>query len=299
MPILLALLASTAWGTVDFMGGLASRRAHPVAVTFTAEVVGLLLLIPATFVVSGDPSATDIGLGLVAGVGGALALTLFYRALAVGRMSVVAPITGAMTATVPVIAGVVLGERPGPLAIVGIFGALVAIALVSAGSEKLDELETLPDGVTRIVAPGTAGARLRRPRIGEVPLSILCGALFGSFLVLLHQTGDGSGLWPLTASFLGGALAVGVLARAVGSPLIVPRVVAPMMLASGVLGAAGGILYVIATRSGLLTVVAVLSSLYPAVTVGLARVVLHERFGRMQAVGLGLVVVSVVLLGTG
>jgi drug/metabolite transporter (DMT)-like permease len=135
--------------------------------------------------------------------------------------------------------------------------------------------------------------------LGEVPLSILCGALFGSFLVLLHQTGDDSGLWPLTASFLGGVVAVAVLSRLVSSPLITPRVVAPMMLAAGTLGATGGVLYVIATRSGLLSVVAVLSSLYPAVTVGLARIVLHERFGRVQTVGLGLAVISVVLLGTG
>ncbi len=292
MAILLALLASTAWGTVDFLGGLASRRANPVAVTFTSELIALVLLVPATLIVGGHPSATDLGLGLIAGVGGALALTLFYRALAIGRMSVVAPITGATTATVPVVAGLILGERPGPLAVVGIVGALVAIAFVSAGSEH--ELAD-PAAATR----HPVGSHLRPMRLGEVPLSIMCGTLFGSFLVLLHQTGDGSGLWPLGASFVGGVVAVAVLSRAVSSPLITPRVVAPMMLTAGFLSATGGVLYVVATRSGLLSVVAVLSSLYPAVTVALARVVLHERFGRVQAVGLGLAVVSIVLLGTG
>ena len=292
MAILLALLASTAWGTVDFLGGLASRRANPIAVTFTSEAIALILLVPATLIVGGDPSATDLGLGLIAGVGAALALTLFYRALAVGRMSVVAPITGATTATVPVVAGVILGERPGPLAIVGIVGALLAIAFVSAGSEH-----ELNDPVPPTRHP--VGSHLRPLRLGEVPLSIMCGALFGSFLVLIHQTGDHSGLWPLAASFLGGVLAVTVLSRATSSPLVTPRVVAPMMVTAGTLSAGGGVLYVVATRSGLLSVVAVLSSLYPAVTVGLALVVLHERFGRVQTVGLGLAVISVVLLGTG
>ncbi|MCU1458186.1 MAG: protein of unknown function transrane [Actinomycetia bacterium] len=303
MAILFALLASTSWGTVDFLGGLASRRAHPVAVTFTSEGIAFLLLVPVTLVVKGAPSATDIGLGLVAGIGGALALTLFYRALAVGRMSVVAPITGATTATVPVIAGVILGERPGPGALAGILGALVAIALVSAGTgPSLVEAGPPDPEIAEPPAPSAPAAPAagpRPPRLGEVPLSILCGALFGSFLVLIHQTGDDSGLWPLTASFAGGVAAVAVLARFLSSPLLAPRVVAPMMVTAGILGAGGGVLYVAATHSGLLSVVAVLSSLYPAVTVGLARVVLHERFGRVQALGLALAAISIVLLGSG
>ncbi len=276
MATLLALASAVVYGMADFCGGLASRRAATVAVVTVSQaagLVGLLLVLP---LLGGDPTGTDLVWGAVAGTTGAAGLLLFYRALAVGVMSVVAPVTAVSTAALPVLGGLLLGERIGLLAALGIVLALTAVVLVAAEGG----LSSLLDA-----------------RLGTVAPALASGVVFGVFFILLDRTGEDSGLSPLVAARVVSVLLVGTLALASGRSLRVPRLALPVVLLAGVGDMAANALFLVATQvGGSLAITGVLASLYPASTVVLAQVVLRERLAGAQRAGLAVAAAAVVLI---
>ena len=281
---MLALAAAASWGTSDFLGGLAGRRTErdiTLSIAFLSQLLGLVGLTAIALLVGGDPlTRRDVLLAVAAGLGGAVGVGLLYRGLRIGRMGVVAPVTGAGAAVLPVVVGVVMGEVPSTLAWVGVAAALVAIVLVSR--EPGDTL----------AARAGFGADGLAEAIGA-------GIGFGIIFVLLDQVSAGSGLLPLIpmkVAACGLLLTVGLVGR---QPLVPPRVAIAPVLGVGVLDNLANVAYLLATREGLLAIVAVVSSLYPVGTVLLARGVLREHLHPTQLGGLALAGLGVGLIAVG
>nr|WP_237521283.1 EamA family transporter [Streptomyces sp. SID4925] len=272
--MLLALGSSFAYGCADFLGGLGARKAHVLRTVMIAAPAGLaveLLLWP---LLGASYDAGAVGWGAASGVASAAAFALLYRTLAIGPMNVLSPVTAMVSAALPVAAGLLQGERLGAAGLVGLPLALVAVVLVSAGH----------------------GAGSVRPSRTALLLASGAGGAIALQLILLHQAPSDSGVAPLIAG------------RAVSSALtltaavLLRRRLGPERPAYAVSGAAGvldslaNLLFLLAARSGDLAVVAVITALYPAGTVLLARGVLAERVHRGQIVGLGTAAVAVGLL---
>jgi drug/metabolite transporter (DMT)-like permease len=272
VAVFLGVLVALSYGAGDFLGGLATRSqavATVVAASQAAALAVLVVVVPP----EGSPFAWgDVGLGAAAGSVGVVGILLLYQGLATGAMGVVAPITAVGAAVVPLVVGLATGERPDPLALVGAAIALGAVALVAGG--------------------GPTGGSGTRPLL----LAVGAGAAFGLVFVLLGATDESSGFWPL----LGGRVAsVGLLLAWLirsGTPFVPLPGTRLVVVGAGLLDVTANGLYLLAVREGLLSLVAVLSSLYPAATVVLARVVLHERLQPAQVAGLGLGLAGVTLI---
>lgn len=276
--VLLGLASATAYGAADFFGGLTNRRAPLLAVVGWSQFVGLAVLTPVVLVLGLGTMSASVGLwGAGAGVAGLAGVALLYHGLAVGTMSVVAPVAGLLGAGVPLLWGLATGERPAVLAFVGMAVALVAIVLVSRGDGK-----QAAAGAARGIGAG-AGA----------------GAAFGVMYILLAGAGESAGLWPVIIARATASTIVGVVALVTARLPVVPRAGYAGVAATGVLDMLANTLFVLATGSGLVSIVAVLSSLYPAATVILAGLFLHERLARSQIVGLGAAALGVVFIAVG
>lgn len=277
MSVPIALPAALAYGVADFTGGLASRRAPVLVATAGVQVVGLIVLLPFVFLLAGAPSGAAFGLGAAGGLAGATGLLLYLRGLAVGPMGVVAPLSAVVGAGLPLVIGIVWGERPNALTLLAIAVALVAILLATAGTSR-----------------GT-GARLG-PLLG-----LGAGLGFGLFFVALDATPPDSGLWPLLAGRLATAPVLVSLVlltheRPIGEPGVSDRSTRRLVAVSGVFDTGANVLFLLATRTGDLGVSAVIVSLYPVVVVLLARFVLNERLTGMQIGSAGLALGAGVLL---
>ena len=277
MASLLALLAAAAFGTSDFLAGLASRRLSAPTVTGIAQTLGLLVAGCAVLLFGGAGPRGDVLLwGAASGVGNLLGTLSLYHGLAVGRMSVVATLSGLLAALIPAIVGLALGDGLSTLTAVGIVVAIPAIALVSWHPET--------------ARAGGAGAGW----------GILAGLGFALLFVSLAQAGTGSGAWPLLA---GEAVCVAAIApwaaRSVAAAGRSDRRPVLVAVGAGVLAALANLMFLAATGHGELAVVAVLTSLYPGFTVILARIILAERWSRPQVVGLIAALVAVVLVSVG
>lgn len=274
IALLLALGSSLAYGCADFLGGLGSRKAHVLRTVMIAAPASLaveLLLWPffgASF------SAGALGWGAASGVASAAAFALLYRTLAIGPMHVLSPVTAVVSAALPVGVGLLQGEHLGVAGLVGLSLALVAVVLVSAGH----------------------GAGSARPSRTALLLALSAGAAIAVQLIFLNQAPSDSGVAPLivgrAVSSAVTLAAAGLMYRKLGSE----RPAYAMSAAAGVLDSVANLLFLLAARSGDLTVVAVITALYPAGTVLLARSVLAERIHRGQLVGLGTAAVAVSLL---
>jgi drug/metabolite transporter (DMT)-like permease len=277
MAIVLGLLAAMAWGTGDFAGGLATRRAAETAVVLGTETVGLVLLLILAPLVGGSPTGADLGLGAAAGLVGVAGLALLYRGLAQGRASVVAPLSAVGAALLQVGWGLARGEDPGGWALVGIVLALVAIGVVAGSADEPE-----------------AGRGLSRRAEIECGLGAAVG--FGLYLILISETSDGAGLWTIVAARAAPVVVLVLVLRFLRRPLVPGRDAVALVSAAGVTDAGANALLLLAVRDGLLSVVAPVANLYPAVTVLLARAFGHERIGRLRLAGLGLAVASLVLI---
>jgi drug/metabolite transporter (DMT)-like permease len=275
MPLLLAALSSVTFGVADFAGGLATRRAPALTVVVGVYGIGLVGVVALGPIFGGDPTVSDLWWGASAGVAGSLGLVLYYHALATTRMAVTAPVSAVVGALAPVVFGVLVGERPLPLAWVGIGFALPAVLLIGAGRRE-----------TRAV-DGRARAVL---------LGVVTGTLFGLFGILISRSAEGSGMWPLVTSRLSSTVLMVAVAVAFGRPVIAPRSVLVPVVLAGVLDIFANVMFLVAVRMELLSLVAVIMAMYPASTVALARIVLGERVDRVQAAGLGLAVVALALI---
>jgi drug/metabolite transporter (DMT)-like permease len=281
MVSVLALTAAAAYGIADFLGGVAARREAVTAVVLWSHVVGLVTMLLVAPLVGGQMSAQALAVGAAAGLIGAIGVTVFYRAMALGSMSVVAPIAALLSAAVPVLAGLGNGERPEAAAMVGILVALLAITLVS-----------------REPSNGADARRRSTLQVKVVALALGSGFAFGLFFVALDGVGDGVGIWPLVGARLASVglfLGLGMAGMTATAP---PRSAAAAAIGCGVLDSLANTFYLIALSHGLLSVVAVLTALYPAGTVILARWVLGERMSRVQQGGLALAAGAALLIAS-
>jgi drug/metabolite transporter (DMT)-like permease len=275
----LAVLSSIAYGAADFLGGLATKRGSTVfsAVVWSQATGLLVVLLALPFLPPASPTTTDLGWGAASGLAGGIGLAFLYRGLAIGVMSVVAPVTAVCAVIIPVAVGVALGERPTGVAVAGVALALVAIVLISQ-SGQVEERK---------------GART------GLAIAVVSGIAIGIFLVCLQRTGRSAGLWPLvparivSVSFFAVA---GLLAR----EKLLPRPESwPIVVGGGALDMVANIFYLLAVRQGPLSIVATLTSLYPAGTILLARIVLRERLRLVQLAGVACAVLAIVLIVSG
>lgn len=276
MAILLSLLAAASYGLADFVGGVTSKRVSPWSVALVAQLGGATLVFLLTLVVSGSPTGADLAWSVVGGLGNGFGTAFLYRGLSAGRMGVVAPVSGVGAALVPVAVGVLTGERPAALVWLGIVLALPGIWLVAREPAT---------------GPGRLGAGLAD--------GVLAGLGFGLLFAALAQIPAEAGFLPLALNQVVAGAVIVVVALALGSPWVPREPRALGGVVSGALGALATGAFLVATHSGYLTVTAVIASLYPAVTVMLAALVLREHVHRAQALGLGLCAVAVSLVAAG
>jgi drug/metabolite transporter (DMT)-like permease len=278
IAVILALGAAVAWGAADYLGGLKSRAVATLVVVAFGQATGLALV--AAFVAArGEepPEPRFFVYAALAGAAGAVGIGALYRGLAVGAMSIVAPIT-ATGAVIPVVVGVATGERPSTLQ-----GAGLALAL----------------GGVVLAARQQRGADLRGRVAAGVGLALLAALGIGSFLVALDAASEGGVAWALLVQrtvCLGLVLGAALLAR---PDLSFSRVDVAPILAIGALDMAANVLFAVASTRGLVSVVSVVASLYPVTTVVLARLLLEERIGRAQQLGVVAALSGVVLITAG
>jgi drug/metabolite transporter (DMT)-like permease len=275
MAALLALSAAVAYGVGDFLGGVAARRVPPTAVVLWSHMVGLALLAGLAPLVGGDLTVRALTIGAGAGLLGAVGITLFYRGLAVGTMSIVAPVAALLSAAVPVAVGIGTGERPSPAALAGIGLALGAVVLISRE------------------APHVAPSPHRWHALG---LAVVSGVAFGLFFVTIDRAGGDAGIWPLVGARLASVGLFAALGAARLTSAALPRGAVAAAVGCGLLDGSANVFYLLALGHGLLSVVSVLTALYPAGTVLLARYVLGEHLSPVQRAGLGIAGAAAVLI---
>ena len=275
--LLLALASSLAYGAADFLGGVAARGAHVLRVVVVAAPVSLLVELLLWPVVGATFDAGAVWWGVASGVASAAAFALVYRTLAIGPMSVLSPITALVSAALPVAVGLTSGESLSAVAVGGMLLAGVAIVIVSGGTD-------------------IHGAR---PGQKALVLAFGAGAAIALQLVCLDQAPDDSGIGPLLVGRAVSSAVVLAAAFVVRSSLGDTRPSLSASAAAGVLDSLANFAFLLAVRDGDLAIVAVITALYPASTVVLARAFLAERIGTVQLAGLGLAAVAVSLLAVG
>jgi drug/metabolite transporter (DMT)-like permease len=275
----LGLTSSLCWGVSDFIGGLSARRLPLLFVMVSSQAVGLAVVIGVVAIRgTGAPALVRLLPAVGGGLAGIAALTGFYRALAIGTMSVVAPIA-ATGVSVPVVVGIARGDHPAASQLVGIVIAVIGVVLAS-----------------REHGPGIEDGGASR---ASVALALLAAAGFGCYFVGVQSSARADPMWALLASRVAGVALLLVVAAVQGGIAVArPGRLWPLAL-MGVLDVSATGLYAVATRHGLLSVVSVAASLYPLATVLLARVVLGERVRRVQELGIAAALAGVVLMAAG
>jgi drug/metabolite transporter (DMT)-like permease len=331
LAVLLALAAAAGYGGSDYVAGLAARRASVVRVTMLAEATSAtLLLCVVPFISSQVPSLTSVLWGIAAGVSGAAGAMALYLGFRHADFSVASSVSAVGTAAFSVLAGVVLGEKPAALSLAGIALALPAIVAVSVPARQPATDATLPHqqatdtalpsqqaadvtlpsqqgqgpvtkerglgppGGSRGVAPPA-----RRGHAAGVALGLAAGAGFGLFFIGLNEAGSNSDLWPIVISQVAALVTVACLAMTTHDLGLPPTGARQLSLMTGAISAVGTTAFFLATHHGLLAITAVITSLYPATTILLARALSGERLTALRIIGLGLAAASVALIAAG
>src|SRR3954447_11335318 len=278
MAVLLALCSALAYGLSDFLGGILSRRTSAWSVAVVGQSSSAVCTSLVALLVAGDPRPSAFAWGVVAGIGGGMGTGFLYRGVASGRMGVVAAVSAVGAALVPVLTGTVTGERPSTLVWLGIVAAIPGIWLVSS-------------------SPDTPG---RRGSLAEGVLDgVLAGLGFGVLFAALGQVPDSAGWWPLAVCQVVSVPAVVAISVLMRAPWVPRGRVVRLAVFTGPLGATATAAFLLATQHGFLTVAGILASLYPASTVLLAALVLHERIHRAQGIGLAFCAAAVAFVGGG
>jgi uncharacterized membrane protein len=280
VAVALALASALCYGISDYLAGVTSRTWDPRVVTAVAQLIGLATAVVAVLLFPGEgPARAPLLWGALSGIGSAVGVLALYRGLAFGSMNVVAPLCGVLTCVIPAVVGILLGDQLTAVELAGIALAVPAVALVSRQQQSS--------------APGPR-------RTGGAPLGLLAGAGFGLLFVALDQAGTRHGAWPLLPGQAVSLLLVlpftlrGLRATAVpGARTLVTTAVA------GILSGGANLLYLLATRYGELAIVGVLSSLYPAGTVLIARFRLSEPWSRTQVTGMITAILAVIFVVIG
>jgi len=267
----LGLTSALVWGAGDFLGGLSSRRSSVLGALLVNEITGLgILILCALFFQEPFPSNVQIGWSAAAGLVGTLGLGALYLGLATARASIVAPVSAVIGALLPAIYGALTIGLPDTTTQIGFGFAIVAIVLVSYSNQGVGEMRALG-------------------------LAILAGIGFGLFFIFIHQAKDGGTFFPLV--FSRGAATPLVLALLLWRRAPLPsRPVLPLAMLSGIFDAGGNIFFLLSSTLGRLDVATILSSLYPASTVILSRIILHEKISRLQQLGVVLALAAIVLI---
>jgi uncharacterized membrane protein len=270
----LALAAAVSWGIGDFLGGLKSRTLRPIAVLIVAQPIGGALLGIWVAIRGEGPPGTEVLWASLAAIFGTIGLIAFYRGMAAGALSIVAPIAGA-GAAIPVVWGLARGDHPTAYQELGFVAALVGVVLASF--ERRPEAARLAAGV------------------GWAAIAMVA---FGAYYVPMHAASQGDFLW---AAFVFRLTSTALVAAAwlALRPPSARRADLPALAAIGVLDTGGNVFFAAASEHGLVSVVSILASLYPVVTVLLARAVLHERVHRSQELGIALALSGIVLISAG
>ena len=280
-----ALAAAALYGSADFLGGVASRRARAASVLLISTPVGVVVIVAAALLTGAPFQAGGLGWALAAGAVGGAGLIIFYGGLAAGPMSVVAPVSALVSTVVPVGVAMAMGERAGAAVYAGAALCLVAIVLVS------------------MERPGPGPGRPPAPA-GPVPSRGLgygaaSGLAFGIFFLFIRNAATSGVLWPMCLARVAGTVVILAAAVWLGTRPPGPgagRWVLPAVVGAGVLDATANVCYLLAARAGLFGVAVVITSLYPGVTVLLARVMLGERMRAVQRVGLFLAAAGVAMV---
>jgi uncharacterized membrane protein len=275
VTVLLSLIAAAMYGIGDFAGGIASRSRNAITILITSYPIGAVLMLACLPLFPGKLTITTILYGIGGGLAGMLGVILMYSALALAPMNVVSPVTAVLAAIVPVVFGVITGERPAVAAWFGIVIGMIAVFLVSRTPEDH------PHGPIA-------------PKI--IVMALVAGMGFGLYFICLGHAPSNSGAWPLVIARITSALGIVPLAwrlkrigRVHGRLLAITAV-------SGICDAGANLFFLLATRHGYLSLASVITSLYPAGTVLLAVLLLREHTGRIQQLGLALAAASVVLI---
>ena len=282
LAVLLALAAAAGYGGSDYTAGLAARQASVVRVTVLVEVTSAaLLLCVIPFISSQGPTLTSVLWGAGAGASGVVGAMALYLGFRHAAFSVASSVSAVGSAAFSVLAGVALGEQPGPLSLAGIALALPAIVAVSAPASR----------------PGRQGPTGRHA-VG-VGVGLVAGAGFGLFFIGLNEAGSSTALWPIVIAPVSAMVTVTCVAAVTRDLRLPPAGARPLSVLAGAIGAAGTAMFFLATHHGLLAVTAVITSLYPAVTILLARALSGERLTPLRIIGLCLAAASVGLIAAG
>ncbi len=273
LALVFGLASALSWGAGDFSGGVATKRGNVYSVVLISQIIGgfflaiLALLLRETF-----PPVTDLAIGGIAGISGVIGLLALYSGLASGRMGIVAPLTAVLSATIPIIFSLFTEGIPPTLQIIGFLLALVAVWLLSG-------------------AGGSAGVQLV-----ELGYAVVAGSGFALFFILIDQANETSVFWPLVMARMASVtfLTIFVLVRGIWERPSQKQM--PLIILAGMLDALGNAFFTLSARYGRLDLAAILSSLYPASTVLLAQLILHERLGRSQWMGVIIALVAIVLI---
>ena len=275
MPIALAFACAVVYGIADYCGGRSTRTAPSLAVGMFGQIASLLLGVVAVLLLGTTvPAWHELAWGGIAGLASAVALTSFYHALSHGSMTVVAPITAVTSAVLPVAFGLVRGERPAPVAYVGMVLAVAAVALVS----------------------GAVGARHTVTRPSTIAFALVGGFGFAVIFIALGETASSSGIWPLVSSRVVSVVVISTVVLATHTAVRGHGRIWRLAALAGVLDMSANFLYLEAVRRGLLSIVVVVVALYPVSTVCLAFGLDRERVSRSQAVGMAMAVGALVLV---
>lgn len=268
------LAAVLAWGTSDFLGGYATRRANAFLFTTVVNIGGLVLMgILASTVHVQFPSGRSVAWVLAGGISGGASLAIFYRALSSGRMGLTAPVAAVLSAAIPTIFSIFSEGMPGKIPITGFFLAAVGLWLITRAEDG-----NTPEGIG---------------------LAVLAGIGFAGFYLCVRQAGDGSALWIATFTRCGGLLITGAIVLLQRNFRDITAAGVRWGIVTGCIDSLGTLLFVRASQTGRLDEAVVISSLYPAITVLLARMFLKEHFTRWRFVGLLAALAAVPMIATG
>jgi drug/metabolite transporter (DMT)-like permease len=276
VAIILAGMSALMYGAADFCGGLGARKTPLFTVLLFSQLVGLVVAVAASLAMGlALPPARDLAWGALAGVCGVLGLGALYTALATTPVAVASPVAAVVGAVIPVVLGLTAGERPAVIAWVGIALAVPSIVLLTAGPR----------------AAGSAG-KVRRAAL----LGAAAGLGFGLFFYAVSRTSSSAGLWPLVAARIATISIATLFSLVTRRPLTPTRAALPVVALSGALDMGANIAFLLASRAGMLSIAAVVTSLYPGPTVLLAVLVFRERLSGFRVAGLALALAGVALI---
>ena len=273
LALFFGLAAAMTWGAGDFCGGVATKKESVYTVVLVSHIIGgFFIVLMALLLGEAIPPASSLLWGALAGFAGMLGVLGLYSGLSQGHMGIIAPLTAVLSATIPIIFSLFTEGVPAPIQIVGFGFALLAVWLLSGANGRLQ------------LAPV------------ELGYAVLAGTGFAFFFIFIDQANDTAVFWPLTAARATSVISMAIFIRVRGVWVRPSREQMPLIFGAGVLDALGNAFFTLSAKYGRLDLAAVLSSLYPASTVLLAQLILHERLNRPQWIGAVIALVAIILI---